>query len=210
MNVALVYVYPQVQRPVYDPLAARFIRSLRRFPPDYPFSLHVVGNGAPVSEFGRNLFLGVPTRFLAHTNAGKDIGAFQLAAEKIPCDLLVCLGAHVQAHRDGWLNRIVDVVYQFGPHLYGNTGWKAPTPHIRTTAFWVAPDLLNAYPDRVLNPSRYAFEHGPASLTQFVFKSGFNCYMATFTGVYGPKDWDRPDAHDYLFWDQWTDRAGVK
>lgn len=193
MRVAVVYVFPQVQTRKYYPLAARFAETWQRFPPgSEEHVLYVIGNGGEVPPLHRAPFVVIPgCEFRDYDNVGWDIGAFQWAAAKLPCDLLVCLGAPVHFHRAGWLDRMVDAWLNHGPALYGCWAYLSPNWHVRTTAFWLPPELLNSYPYAIgnLRASRYDFEHGPHSLTRHVLSAGMECLMVTTDGCYHFGDW---------------------
>lgn len=203
MNVAVAYVYPLVRSQTYFPLAQRFANTWRQFP---GHSLHIIGNGGQPTPIDLRPFSGIDYTVHAYDNTGWDIGAFQWAAEHLPCDLLVCLGAPVHFHRPGWLAAMVDAFISEGPALYGCWAFLAPDWHVRTTAFWLPPQLLQSYPYQVVSsrPSRYDFEHGPHSLTRHVLDLGFECWMVSQTGYYPFAQWrDRaPGARDSLLLDQ--------
>lgn len=212
MNVAIVYVYPMSKLATYYPAAQRFAETWRRFPPgSEPYSLHVIGNGSPVPDQHRRLFDGIPgCTFLAWNNLGWDIGAFQYAAASIPCDLLICFGSHVHFHRPGWLDRMVQVFLEHGPALYGCWAYLSPNWHVRTTAFWMQPILLNSYPDQVgsSKKSRYTFEHGDKSFTRHILSAGLECLMVTWDGVFPFSQWHAhaPGVDNSLVLDQHTHR----
>jgi hypothetical protein len=206
MNVAVVYVYPSVNLPTYFPLAQRFAQTYQQFPAQYEHTLYVVHNGGPHPAPYLHPFEKFHHGDLVRSNLAWDIGAFQHAAETVGCDLLVCLGAPVHFHRPGWLERMVDAVVHEGPGCYGCWGFLYPNPHLRTTAFWLPPELLNSYPYTVGNtrPSRYGFEHGPFSFTRHVQNLGFPTIMTTLTGNYPYPDWPDhvPGVNDSLLLDQ--------
>ncbi len=212
MNVALCYVFPVFNTQVYEPLAWRFCRSYMDFPPGLgEHSIHVYANGAQISEAQRRIFRHLPCEFHWHDNRGKDIGAFQSAADQVPCDLLVCLGSHTHFRQAGWLDRIVQVYEQNGPALYGCWGFHQPTIHIRTTAFWLPPELLKSYPNYITDDARYEFEHGHVgSIVKHVEASGFPNLMVTWKGVYPVADWHHVPNEDCLLLDQHCDRIGYK
>lgn len=192
MTVVLAYIYPMVKLATYYPLAKRFAETWRRFPPgSEPHTLHVIGNGSTIPAIDREPFHGIPCVFDAYNNVGWDIGAFQWAAEHIPCDLLVCFGAPVHFHKPGWLDRMVDAYLNNGPALYGCWAYLSPNWHVRTTAFWFPPELLQTYPVIVgsSRKSRYAFEHGNKSFTRHVLSAGLDCLMVTWDSVFHFSQW---------------------
>lgn len=213
MRIAVVYVHPALDARTYVPLARRFASSYMTHPPGVTdHALHVVVNaGSPANQKTyEKHFKPLHCEFAYHNNVGKDIGAFQLAASTIPCDLMICLGAPVYFRRAGWLDRIVQVYQQNGPALYGAWAFHQPSPHIRTTAFWMPPPLLASYPWQVTSDSRYEFEHGQRSIVQHVARLGLESYMVTWGGCYPPKDWHHVEQEQCLMLDQHCNRIGYK
>lgn len=207
MKVAIAYVYPGVKVHTYWPLAERFVKTWQTFPPGQTSAdFHVYGNGRSLSVMEQRLFEPLHPTIHVRDNSGWDIGAFQEAADKLPCDLLVCFGSPVHFWRAGWLDRMVDAYCLNGPGLYGCACYLAPNWHVRTTAFWFPPELLKSYPVIVGSdqPSRYRFEHGDSSFTRHTLSNGFPCIMVTWTGVYGFDEWrdHAPTMHEILVHDQ--------
>jgi hypothetical protein len=97
-----------------------------------------------------------------------------------------------------------------GPALFGCWGYLYPNWHIRTTAFWMPPQLLQTYPLGISSnrSSRYEFEHGQRSFTRHVMSAGLGCIMVTNTGCYQFADWQNhaPGVEDSLVLDQHTHR----
>lgn len=196
---------------VYEPLARRFADSYRMFSPgSEPHEVCVIGNGGPVTAPQRHLFDGLPVSFHQHDNRGRDLGAFQLAAETIPCDLMVCFGSPIHFWRAGWLDRIVDVFLREGPAMFGPWGFYQPAPHLRTTCFWLPPELLRAYPFWIGDHLRYEAEHGKNSLTAFTRNSGFPTIQVTWSKVLDGGNWENVTREDSLFLDQHCDKMGWK
>lgn len=207
MNVAVAYVYPAIQAQKYLPLARRFVESWGQFPPGRTQpALHVYVNGKLPDQFEDALFHALQPKLHARDNTGWDIGAFQEAADTVPCDLLVCLGACVHFHRAGWLDRIVESFLQYGIGLYGTACYYTPDYHVRTTCFWCPPEVLASYPDQIgtTRSSRYDFEHGPHSLTRFARNAALPCVMATWQGFFDFPAWrdNVPDRETILVRDQ--------
>lgn len=212
MNVAVVYVYPMVNVRTYFPLAKRFAATYRLAEAGEPHALHVMANGADPQPADQSPFAGLSCTWHTHSNIGWDIGAFQWAAENIPCDLLVCLGAPVHFWRSGWLARMVESYLENGPAYYGCWGYTSPALHLRTSVFWLPPQLLQSYPVTVSSSkrSRYDFEHGRStSMTNHTLKSGLECYMVTWSGIFTHEEWEAnigPDLQESLVYDQHTHR----
>ena len=211
MRIAVTYVFPNLNIPVYEPLAKRFVESYINNPPGLSdHETYVLVNGGKISERQHNLFHPLPVKVVQCTNYGKDIGAFQTAAGQIECDLLVCLGSHIHFHKPGWLDRIAWSYMENGPALYGAWGFHMPTSHIRTTAFWIPPELFLAYPRAVSDSYRYQFESGRDSLTSEVLKWGYDCLQVTWDNVLPVKEWRHLGNDECLMLDQHTDRMGYK
>ena len=210
MKVDVVYIYPNVNARTYYGLAERFAKTWLQHPPGYEHTLHVVHNGGRHHPAEMRPFDTIPHQDFIRSNLGWDIGAFQDAAESIPCDLLVCLGAPVHFHRPSWLGHMVDSYVQNGPHLFGCWGYLYPNWHIRTTVFWCPPQLIQSYPFQIgsTRQSRYDFEHGSNSLTRHAMKAGFETIMVTRTGTYPFSQWQShvPGVEDSLVLDQHTHR----
>lgn len=207
MKIAIIYVHPAMSLSVYRPAARRFVDTYMEFPPgEADHRIYVIVNGERVRPDHRKLFEPLPCEFIQGSNVGKDCGAHIWAAENIPCDLMVCFGAHVHFHRAGWMDRIVNVFLEQGPALYGP--WGVPFlggDHIRTTAYWAPPELISSFPHAVgTDEHRYSYERGPNSLTQHVLKSGFPCIMVTWDGYYGHDAWHVINGRDSLILDQWS------
>lgn len=211
MNVALAYVFPNNFATEYQDAARKFVQSYLTHPPgDATHSLHVLVNGSPISEMELDLFDGVVPEFFQWNNLGKDIGAFHAFSRQCTADLLVCFGAHIRFWKAGWLDRITDQYLKTGPGLSGAWGGPAPTPHIRTTAFWFPPEILNSYHTITDNSNRYQFEHGERSIAAWAKELGFPRTVVTWSGII-EEPWNQaPSKDDILIRDQHTDAAGWK
>ena len=105
MKVAVIYVFPDMDTATYVPYARRFVESYMDHPPgicDHEIVV-VVNYGLKNNPFYPRLFHPLTCSFLLHDNKGQDIGAFQKAAEEVPCDLMVFLGAPIHFYQAGWL-----------------------------------------------------------------------------------------------------------
>ena len=166
MNVAVVYVHPRMSVKTYIPAAKRFAQSYLMNPPGAtPHEVYVMINGDMPRAHDLKTFSPLPVRLMTHDNYGKDIGAFQRAARDIRnCDLMVFCGAHVHFRQGGWLDVMVNAFERNGPGIFGAYGFHQPHLHIRTTCFWMPPELLLGYPILVGNENRYEFEHSSVVL----------------------------------------------
>jgi hypothetical protein len=193
MKIGVTYVYP-VFGGAHDALAERFVASYAQFrPPGIPHAVIVVSNGGPPTPRMRAVMAagGITPTWLEHDDSGWDIGAYRKAARDIPSDLMVFFGGSAYLRGARWLERVIESYQRHGRALYGATGSHVNGAHIRTTGFWMPPELLNAYPYATTSDrgSRYAFEHGPASLTRWVIGQGLKAWMVTWDGEYEPKSW---------------------
>lgn len=209
MRIAVVYIFPNEGR--YEKLAKRFVSACEKYPVGAAYQLYVVLNGCnEVTDRQRDVFASLSPKFIFHDNFGKDIGAYQLVAGIIACDLMVCMGAPVRPCHIGWLDCMVAAVEGNGPGLYGCWGLHVPRPHLRTTLFWTMPEILNAYPERIQNNQRYEFEFGANGLSQFCMKEGFPVRQVTRLGVFETPDWHHVDREDCIALDQHCDNLGYK
>jgi len=192
----------------YVPAAKRFVRTYLEHPPgEADHEIHVAINGVrEIGDWCPRLFYPLPCHFFQHDNSGKDIGAYQVAADMIDCDLMVCLGAPLHFERAGWLDQIVRAYEEYGPTVYGPWGVQVPRPHLRTTAFWLPPELLNSYPFRIDNTHRYEFEHGASSIVLWAKAHGFEPLMVTWKGVYKMEEWQPISREESLLIDQHIER----
>jgi hypothetical protein len=213
LRVALVYVYPVVGEPEHDVNARRFVSTYREFPPMHEHTLHVIFNGGAPSAINSAVFDGLRTQSHQHDDSGWDIGAFQIAARDIDCDVIVCLGGNSYFKRAGWLKRMVEAVTAHGDGLYGASASYERVPHIRTTGFWCDPMLIRAYPQRVRSyADRYRFEASESSITRLAEHVGLGCWLVTWDGEYAKDDWRTPpdifrrgDQSNSLVYDRYFD-----
>lgn len=205
MRIAIVYIFPQLGVQKYTPFAKRFVDSYTTNTPGVePHELHVFINGGMPGPLHQRLFEPLTPSFHPGDNVGKDIGAFQVAAATIQCDLLLCLGAHIYFPRAGWLDYLVRAYQDNGPAIYGNYCFHQPAIHVRTTNFWLPPQLLASYPNRVTDPNRYDFEHGHHSIVRHVLSLGYPAFQLTWSGCYPMTDWHHVTDENMLFRDQHT------
>jgi len=210
VNVAIVYVHPRADMRQYVPAARKFVSSYLTHPPGAtPHDIYVIINGDTVRQSDLPLFNPLPVKFMTHDNYGKDIGAFQKAAREIKADLMVFCGSRVHFRKAGWLDVMVNAYEKNGPGIFGAYAFHQPHLHIRTTCFWMPPDLLLAYPILVGNDQRYEFEHGPThGISKWVIEMGFNAWLVTWTGTFPPNDWRHVENHEAVVLDQHSDRIG--
>ena len=212
-KVVVVYVYPTMGGD-HDTYARRFADSYRRFRSAVPHQLVVVSNGGRPTGQMQKVFKGLEPSWLIHDDSGWDIGAYRKAAREIPCDLMVFFGGSSHLRGARWLDRIVESFQQHGEAIYGAMGSLGHNIHIRTTAFWLPPSLLNQYPYKTTNDrvSRYDFEHGKHGLTMWTLSRGLKAWMVTWKGCYQPCQWDdipngfhQGDQSALIAWDRLAD-----
>lgn len=193
LSVVVLYIYP-VFGGKHDFLAKRFADSYAKYFPEVAHKLVVVANGGEPSAVMRETFANINCDWITHDDTGWDIGAYRKAARVIPCDLMVFMGGTAFVLGRGWLERMIEAFKKHGPeNLYGSTASHGVTPHIRTTGFFCDPKLVNAYPfppTTSEQKSRYGFEHGDNSLTQWVLKRGGKALMITWTQEVEKEGWD--------------------
>jgi hypothetical protein len=197
MKIAIVYVYAKCAGQQYDDYAMRFLECYQMCPAGIEHETIVVLNGFKATSEICCLFSSLSNvSFLEHDNSGYDIGAFQQAAREVPCDMMVFFGASTYFTRAGWLLRMAMAYERHGNAQYGAMGNRgdpgvAVWPHIRTTAFWMNPVLMNDYPMQVMLPQqRHPFEHGKECLTQWLKGRGIQSWVITWTRDLTWWDWD--------------------
>jgi hypothetical protein len=212
MKVCLTYILPQINAArVYEPLARRFAESYVRNPPGLePHEIVVISNGGPIQERQKRLFGPLPCRWIEHSNLGRDLGGFQLAAEKVPADLMIFFGSHITFTRSGWLDRIVEVFLDNGPGMYAPWGFYQPAPHLRTTAFWMPSELMRAFPTWIGDRQRYEAEHGSNSFTLWCQRLGYPTIQVTWDKVLDQNHWEHCTRENTLFLDQHCAKMGWK
>lgn len=192
MKIAVVYVYARESAATpgghaLDYYSQRFIDSYHSNPPGVDHDTVIVLNGIHATSEITCMFSSFPNcYFIEHDNSGFDIGAFQFAARTFPCDLMIFFGASTFFYHPNWLLRMASVYNEHGIAQYGAMASGADPshnvwPHIRTTAFWMPPKLMNEYPKRVVTAAdRHPFEHGSNCLTEWLRKSGVRSWEVTW------------------------------
>lgn len=191
MKICVVYNYPSANfGPAHARLAERFVTTYRENPPLMDHMMIVVSNGGPPNGQAVSQFSFIEgTKFLSRENVGMDIGSYQFAAQRVICDLMVFFGGGTYFRGPGWLRRMVEVYEKLGPGLFGCTGNQGDRrvnvwPHVRTTAFWCSPKLINEHPFRVTdNSQRYNWEHGEQCITSYALSKSKPVYIVGFNGI---------------------------
>lgn len=196
MKLSIVYVYAPIAGGKYEAYACRFLDSYHKNPPGTDHETIVMLNGTSETSEINCLFSLPHTRFIEHDNSGYDIGAFQHAARECAGDMIVFFGASTYFNRTGWLLRMRAAFTKHGNAQYGAMGNRGNLsvkvwPHIRTTAFWMSPKLMNAYPKIIKrSEERHPFEHGPDCMTTWVQNQGLESWVITWEKELLWQDWD--------------------
>lgn len=181
-------------------MAQRFCDTYLKYPANYPHTLVIVCNDPNWNDY-RHVFSQMPCMLVEGDNVGWDIGAFQKVAQSVEADLMVFFGSTAYLTRSGWLKRMVESYEKHGFGIYGALASGADPKsnvytHIRTTGFWMHPSLLKSYPysvassnDRNSPDSRYSFEHGKYSITNWVLLNGGKVILVTWIGEYEVNQW---------------------
>lgn len=197
MKPVIVYVYAASAGDKYLMYAMRFLESYHSNPPGLDHDTVIMINGQKANSELTCMFSSMPNcAFLEHDNSGYDIGAFQMAARTVPCEMMVFFGASTFFNRKGWLERMVWASNSYGNAQYGAMGNRGDLkvrvwPHIRTTAFWMRPELMNSYPARITSPNqRHPFEHGEQCFTSWLTRQGTKSLVVNWNNVLEWENWD--------------------
>jgi hypothetical protein len=198
IKIEIVYIHV-ANNPKYEAYSKRFVESYFKNPPGSEHTTTIVCNcGQPTKET-RALFDRLPNvSYIDHDNSGWDIGAYQRASLQSNADMIVFFAISTYFRNPGWLTRMADTFVKYGNAQYGAMGHVGDMklkvfPHIRTTAFWMAPYLLNSYPTIITQQGRggqrYEFEHGPNCFTSWVTKQGLKNWVITWTKDFLWPEW---------------------
>jgi hypothetical protein len=196
MTIAVVYVCVTKGVNSYD-YAARFVGGWLTFPPGVECELVIACNGGPLEKELAMLFAPlnevVPCLMMHRNNDESwDLGAFQEAARRVKCDMLVCMGESVHFHKPNWLIPIVEAWNTYGPGMYGFFSSNLVRAHMNTTAFACSPKDLVQYPRITKHRERYEFEHGITSLWRRLHAQKKPTLFVAWDGIYGPEEWRKP------------------
>lgn len=197
MKVVIVYIFPANAGPQHVEWAMRFVQSYKGHRPGTEHDTVVVLNAAKVTPEIVRIFEPFPNvTFLERDGVAMDIGGYQEAAAKFPCDLMVFFGGSSYLRGKNWLLRMVESFKKHGPGAYGVMGNRGDvkvnvSPHLRTTGWWTTPELMNRYPHRITrNEQRYEFEHGQTCFFNWVKEQGLPVMVVAWDGEYRWEDWD--------------------
>lgn len=193
MKICLCYIMvPAVQE--LAALHSRFINSYLAFPPGVEHYTTIICNGSAPSDYQRSQFAQFPDlMFYERSNEGWDIGGFLEYSKYCGADMMICMGSNTFLNRAGWMKRFVEARQKHGAGLYGAFASYEIRPHLNTTAFCVAPDLLRRCPSKVeTKAERYDWEHGPNNFWQMIAKEGLPTKLVLWSGEYDWQDWRKP------------------
>lgn len=198
-HVVVVYIHVPGDA-IHEMHAKRFVESYHMNPPGETHQTVIVSQNSKPKSSTMALFNTLPDlEVIQHDDSGWDIGGFQLAARKFPCDLMVFFGGSTYIKCEGWLTRMVESFLEHGDTLYGSTGSMGDHrfnifPHIRTTGFWISPSLFNRYPRRIQEKGshgqRYEFEHGRTGLTTWAMGLGKKVWVIAKSGDFPFPAWN--------------------
>jgi len=194
----------------YDWAANRFKRTYIEFKPDEAHDLIILDCGA---EHKDGKFSGLANGYLTYNGRGWDCGAFQYAAERLHCDMLVTFSAFTHFWRTDWLRHYIAAWQKHGPGLYGATASFERHPHIRGNAQAFCPEFLRTYPVTVDSRAKtYEMEAGPSSLTSWAVENSYPVFMVAASGIWKLEDcripdnvFRRGDQSEVLVYDRHTD-----
>lgn len=193
MKILICYV-AVTNGPKTEDYSSRFVGSLVACPPGIDFELIVACNGGPLSMENALMFSPLTPKFFPRKNDDSwDIGAYQDVAYKFPCDMMVCLGESVYAHKENWMLPIVNAWAKYGAGMYGFLSSFLVRPHLNTTCFVIAPQFLKGWPKVTTHKERYATEHGKFALWNRVAQFKKPTKFVTWTAAYDPPLWRYED-----------------
>lgn len=197
-NVTLIYIHVPGDEKHWR-YAREFVESYQKFPPEYPHKTIIVCQAKPAVALAQGLFRALEPTYFQHDDSGWDIGGYIAAmravipSENTATDCIVCLGGSSYFQRAGWLKRIAEAWLKYGVGFYGATPTHEVSPHLCTSGFWTHPEILKAYPIKVVNRvTRYDFEHGPNACWKMAAHNGLPVKLITWDGEYDWPDWRKP------------------
>ncbi len=211
-RATVVYVHVP-GKPEFEAHARKFVASYQKHPPGIEHDTIIVWNGdvEPNSQFNE-----LPNVLhIKWNNSGWDIGAYLRAAESVKTEMMLLCGSHTTFRQPGWLLRMLEVWAKHGPGVYGCTASYQIRPHLNTSGFWCAPEMLRRYQGNVVTKEdRYNFEHGPNAFWMQMAAAGYPVKLVTPDEELDWPDWRKPkngycrgDQSDCLLWfrinDEW-------
>ena len=199
--ITVVYVHVPGHG-VYLPKTKRFVEGYQQFPAGVSHKMIVVSQGREPYPDVVEILKGLgPHEVVVHDNSAWDIGAFKKCARERSSPMMMFLSGGTYLRGPNWLKRAWDVFQQYdGYGLFGacgNTGGRHidAWPHIRTSSFWCAPEVLLRYPYQCEDMyQRYPMEHGPSNFTLWCRSMGLPTVVVDFTSHHEFGHWmDNPN-----------------
>jgi GT2 family glycosyltransferase len=198
VEICYVHVVDDAQHETY---ARQFVDSVIANPPGEMVRWVIILNSqfrSPLKPEMSALFSRLGNvGYFEHDDSGWDIGAYQAYCKVSQADMCVFLGGSTYCRRKNWVSPMISAFNRYGKQaIYGACGNTGDvnvnvSPHLRTTGFWCAPSILNAYPAIVRTPQeRYPFEHGPSCFTKWCWSQGIQAIVVDADGCYGFPDWN--------------------
>jgi len=170
---------------LFKPFVQRFADSMRKFHPGCDYSLAALISGFATPEI-QKCFEGLTTLFITYTGAGMDIGAFQYYSRNCaPCFQVNCV-ARVYAHREGWLQKLVDARRIAGPGLYGTSvAIEQGRLHCCTRCYAFDSEDFKQYPHLIdCREKGPFFEWGEGNVLDWFISKGLAARAVYWSGVH--------------------------
>lgn len=199
MTITLVYIHVPGDAP-HVAQAKAFITSYQRFQPIAEHQVVVVFQGKPADKDIKLMFLKAfpGCEFFLHDDSGHDIGGYIAVAKDMvkrgaKVDAILCCGGSTFFQSHGWLARLAVAWGKHGSGMYGTVGTYEVAPHLCTTGFLCPPELLAAYPIKVVTRrQRYDFEHGPNAFWKITLAGGYPVKLVTWDEILDWQQWRTP------------------
>ncbi len=168
---------------MFKPYIQRFCDTWRQYPPGVRCTLFAVTQGVDSTDEIRDIFTGLPTRFVRHDH-GMDLGAQQYIAMMSDDAFQVNMTSRCYFHRENWLARMVSARIKHGPALYGiSTSREGGRMHICTRGHAYDVDTFKLYPHDITSRNQGVFfEVGSGNLLKFYRRIGMEGYVVFWCG----------------------------
>lgn len=195
VRVTLVYIHVPGNRK-FEADASEFVNSYVKHPPGLSHDTLIVVNATHPGRFNEALFSRLPNvKVMNHDNDGWDIGGYRAAARQLNgvSDAMLCCGSQSTFPGPGWLLRFMEAWAKHGTGLYGSCATYQIRPHINTSGFLCAPEMLLRYQGAVSTKrDRYEFEHGENAFWIQMATAGYPVKLVTHDGEYDWPQWRKP------------------
>lgn len=172
MRTVLVYPIPFNVWDQYRPLVRRFARTFKEHPPGCDYELVATCHWGEPTDYVREWFYGIKTRFVPYYDNGCQIGAQFSVAGTMENAFIIGLTSHSYFHRAGWLERFMAVAEEENyKGLFGACGSCEGRPHLRTNLFGMEADYWHAFPLAIQSRADCSrFECGDWSVADWFFQ----------------------------------------